>query len=351
MSKFEPDYNHLIDAANNIEPKRIPLYDHNVDAPFLSKVFGVDMLDMATSGKPDDLREYMRKFCGFFLDTGYDTVSFECCIGAAMPGSGSLSGHKPGEIQNREDFEKYPWGKIEENFFRMYTPYFDLLREYMPPGMKAVGGVGNGVFECVQEITGYQNLCLISYDDPQLYAELFSTVGDINAGIWKRFMETYRDIYAVMRFGDDLGYKSSSLLSAEDIRKHVIPQYRKITDIVHSYDMPFLLHTCGCIFNVMDDIIEDAKIDAKHSNEDAIAPFTEWIERYGDRIGNFGGIDMDVICRQSPEQIRAYTLDILEKSMGHGGVAFGSGNSIPHYVPVEGYYAMTNTIREFRGDK
>ncbi|MDR1030283.1 MAG: hypothetical protein LBL76_05370 [Treponema sp.] len=45
---------------------------------------------------------------------------------------------------------------------------------------------------------------------------------------------------------------------------------------------PFLLHSCGCIFKVMDDLIA-ARIDAKHSNEDAIAP-------YGRRIGNFGGL-------------------------------------------------------------
>jgi uroporphyrinogen decarboxylase len=46
----------------------------------------------------------------------------------------------------------------------------------------------------------------------------------------------------------------------------------------------------------MDDIIEVAKIDAKHSNEDDIAPFSEWVDRYGDRIGNFGGVEMFACC-------------------------------------------------------
>jgi uroporphyrinogen decarboxylase len=99
----------------------------------------------------------------------------------------------------------------------------------------------------------------------------------------------------------------------------------------------------------MEDIIA-AGIDAKHSNEDAIAPFTTWTEKYGDRIGNFGGIDMDVLCQNSKDKIRTYTLDILEKTYDCGGIAYGSGNSIPHYVPVDGYLAMNETIREFRGD-
>ena len=348
MSQFVPNYEHLIQAAKNIKPDRIPLYDHNVDEPFISKYLGKNLAPLLKSGKPEDLRTYFKHFCKFFKDMGYDTVSFEYCIGPVMPGSGSLGGHKPGEIQNRSDFDNYPWDKIEDMYFDKTSIYFEILREEMPKGMKAVGGVGNGIFECVQDVVGYETLCMIAFDDPELYRLLFETVGKINSRIWKRFLDNFADMYAVCRFGDDLGYKSATLLRPEDIKSLIIPQYKKIIDIVHSYDKPFLLHTCGCIFDVMDDIIA-AGIDAKHSNEDAIAPFTAWTEKYGDRIGNFGGIDMDVLCQNSEDEIRTYTLDILEKTANCGGVAYGSGNSIPHYVPVPGYLAMNKTIREFRG--
>ncbi|MGL4737436.1 MAG: uroporphyrinogen decarboxylase family protein [Cellulosilyticaceae bacterium] len=107
---------------------------------------------------------------------------------------------------------------------------------------------------------------------------------------------------------------------------------------------PFLLHSCGNLFQIFDDLIDLAKIDAKHSNEDAIAHFSIWVERYGDRIGNFGGIDTDVLCRQSPAYIQDYILDCLDKVKGHGGIAFSSGNSIPDYVPTDGYLAMIEMI-------
>jgi hypothetical protein len=35
--------------------------------------------------------------------------------------------------------------------------------------MKCIGGPGNGIFECVQDIVGYTNLCYIAVDDPDLY--------------------------------------------------------------------------------------------------------------------------------------------------------------------------------------
>jgi len=351
MKKFNPNYENFVNAARNIEPERVPLYEHVIAVEIIEKAIDAKFVNLYQSQNMADLRMFFRKYCSFFRQFGYDTVSWEMCIGPVMPDSGALGGHKPGAIKDRKDFERYPWDTIENLFFDNYSKHFEALRAEMPEGMKAVGGPGNGIFECVQELVGYENLCLMSFDDPELYADLFKKVGEVNHRIWKRFLNELGDIYAVCRFGDDLGYKSSTLLPPDDIRKHVIPQYKTIVDLVHSYNKPFILHSCGCIFDVMDDIIEIARIDAKHSNEDAIAPFSKWVVDYGDRIGNFGGIDMDVLCQKTPDEIKAYTIDILESTGGQGGIAIGSGNSIPDYVPVEGYLAMINTVCEFRGDQ
>jgi uroporphyrinogen decarboxylase len=266
-----------------------------------------------------------------------------------MPGNGALGGHKEGCMKVMDDVRRYPWDEIPDRFFAVYGDYFKALGETMPAGMKAIGGVGNGVFEAVQDITGYINLCFISDDDPEMYALLFKKVGEVQLKIWERFMREYSDAFCVLRFGDDLGYKSNTMLSANDIREHIIPPYKNIINLVHSYGKPFLLHSCGNLFGVMDDLIA-AGIDAKHSNEDEIAPFYVWAERYGDRIGNFGGIDTDAVCRLSYKDMKEYILEVIAKTKGHGGFAFSTGNSIPAYVPYENYLSMLRIIREYRGD-
>lgn len=126
-------------------------------------------------------------------------------------------------IQDEDDFKRYPWDEIPEYYFEKYSRYFRALREEMPEGMKAIGGVGNGIFECVQDLTGFQGLCYIAADDEELYHD--------------------GDIYCVLRFGDDLGYKSSTMLSADDVKKLILPQYKLIVDLVHSYGKPFLRHS------------------------------------------------------------------------------------------------------------
>lgn len=347
--KFEPDFQNIVKAARNIEVERIPLYEHMIDPVVMERITGKKFAELY-NGDASDLNVYFQNYCGFYQTMGYDTVSFEALIGPAMPGSGALGHHKPGIIKDRKDFENYPWDEIHENFFKMYSRVFEALRHNMPAGMKAIGGAGNGIFECVQDVVGYESLCYMREDDPELYHDMFFKVGQVNYTIWERLLKEYGDIYCVCRFGDDLGFKSATLLDVEDIRSLIIPQYKRIIQAVHNTGKQFLLHSCGCIFAVMEDLIA-AGIDAKHSNEDQIAKFPYWVEQYGDRIGNFGGIDTDAVCYLDAKAMYEYIEDVVSKCVGHGGFAFGSGNSIPDYVSDEGYLAMNDAIRRLRGER
>ena len=95
----------------------------------------------------------------------------------------------------------------------------------------------------------------------------------------------------------------------------------------------------------MDDIIDDIKFDAKHSFEDVIIPVEQAYEKWGSRIAILGGIDMDFMCRSTPEQIRQRCEAMLAKAATRGGYALGTGNSVPEYVPYCNYLAMIDCIR------
>ena len=166
--------------------------------------------------------------------------------------------------------------------------------------------------------------------------------------IWTVFLERHSDTFAVCRFGDDLGFKTSTLTSPVTIRRHIIPQYKRVIDLIKSQGKPFLLHSCGNIFSIMEDIIA-VGIDAKHSNEDVIAPFDEWIRLYGDRIGLLGGIDLDLLCIKPPEEVfRSVVEQGTRYRSSTLGFALGAGNSIPDYVPIDGYLAMIEAAKHIR---
>jgi uroporphyrinogen decarboxylase len=350
MRNFSPDYTHIQKAAFNQPTERLPLYEHAIATEIMEAVLGRKFKHLYDGNNWDKL-EYFTAIGEFYKTMGYDSISYECCFTQAMPGSGCLSQQdKEPPIKNYDDFKKYPWDEIPDMFFNMFGESMTLFKEVIPPGMKLIGGVGNGVFEGVQDIVGYHNLCLISHDDPELYAGLFQKCGELMAVIWEKFLSLYGNMFCVLRMGDDLGFKNSTLLSPADIRKHVIPVYKKIAVLIHKYKKPFLFHSCGNIFDIMPDLIMKAGIDAKHSNEDLIAPFSEWVKKYGNAIGNFGGIDLDLLCRLSVPEIPKVVRGILDSCPSLDGVAFSTGNSVPDYVPVEKYTAMVESVRVFRGE-
>lgn len=343
---FQPDYRQIEKVLYNQRPERLPLYEHHIDKPFIEKVLG-KKIDLQ-GGRATDFENYYRQIIGFWKDMSYDAFDYEAAICEIFPGHGAILGGMLGPIQTRDDFNKYPFNELSKIFWETYTPHLEAIRRVMPVGMKAYGGCGYGIFESAEDLVGFESLAVLQYLDPELFNDLFLKIGDLYMELWSEMILRYDDLFVFYRMGDDLGFKSGTLIEPDTIRHYILPQYKRIIDLVHSKGKRFLLHSCGNIFDVMDDIIA-LGIDAKHSNEDEIAPFDIWIEKYNDKIGLFGGIDVNTICLGSYKDIYNEVLEKgqLFRSMSNG-YGLGSGNSIAEYVPVEGFMAMIDAVKEIR---
>ena len=350
MKTFQPDYRNIELAASNRKAPRVPLYEHGVHPKVMEEYLGQEIMSLQWEGDYKDKVEAYRRTCDFFVKLGYDIIPVEFGATALVQGGHGLCGHKPAIVSTMDDIEKWDWKGSLQKYIDLFDDQFKAMAEAMPPGMKAIGGIGNGVFETTQDFVPLIDLAYLKVDEPEVYTELWKRVGDLFIELWSWFLPRYGDSYAVCRMGDDLGFRSSTLIHPDQIRNDVIPQYKRVVELIHSHGKKFLFHSCGCIFEVMDDIISRVGIDAKHSNEDAIAPFSRWLENYNDRIGLFGGIDMDLLCRADEATIKAKTLELLKLTENYNGFALGCGNSIADYVPLKNYLAMIETVREYRGD-
>lgn len=348
MNTFEPDYRNLLEVLQNERPRRLPLYEHHIDLPFICKATGRNLAPQGT--RKEDYVAHYREVIGFWKEMTYDGFDYEAAICDIFPGHGAILGGN-GPIQSRADFEQYPFDQLPEIFWSTYQPRLEAIREALPPGMKAYGGCGYGIFESSQDLVGFESLCIMQYEDPELFSDLFNKIGDLYVTLWSRMIRDYSDVFAFFRMGDDLGHKTSTMLSPPVIRQHILPQYKRVIDLVHQSGRKFLLHSCGCIFDVMEDILA-LGIDAKHSNEDQIASFDLWIEKYGGRIGLLGGIDLNDLCLMKPQAIFDSVVEKGKRFRANAkGYALGSGNSIPEYIPVEGFMAMIEAAKKIRADE
>ena len=346
---FQPDYHYMLDVLANRRPARLPIYEHIISPTIMEQILGVPFAALEAGDDGDgsaDLDEFFRHYCRFLPEMTYDTVSYEVCITEILPGHGAIMGGK-GPIQNRADFERYPWDELAARYWALAEPRFDALRRHLPPGMKALGGVGNGVLEISEDLVGFESLAYLQADDPELFADLYRRIGDLMAGIWQRFLRAYADVFAICRFGDDLGFKTSTLVSPRTIRQHILPQYRRVIELIQARGATVPVALLRQDLPVMEDVI-DLGIDAKHSNEDIIAPFDQWIARYGERIGLLGGIDVDLLCVKTPAEIVEVVSSGVRVSPPGARLLLGSGNSIPDYTPVDGYLAMIRAAQAIR---
>ncbi|MDR0814414.1 MAG: hypothetical protein LBN37_01540, partial [Bacteroidales bacterium] len=335
---FQPDFSNILKVLYNQRPDYLPLYEHHIDAPFISKCIG-EKLEI-TSNQPSELEDYFRKTITFWKEHGYDAFDYEAAICDIIPGHGAIMGGMLGPVQTRDDFEKYPFDDIPRIFWETYTPRLEAIRKVLPAGMKAYGGCGYGIFESAQDLVGYEPLCVMQYLDPDLFTDLFNKIGDLFVVLWEKMVRDYGDVFVFHRMGDDLGHKTATMLEPDTIRRFILPQHKRVIDVVHRAGKKFLLHCCGNIFDIMPDILANG-IDAKHSNEDQISPFDTWIEKYADRIGLFGGFDMNFLILNSYDEVYKKILEegvrFRAKANGYG---LGSGNSIPDYMSIEGFNAM-----------
>jgi uroporphyrinogen decarboxylase len=218
----------------------------------------------------------------------------------------------------------------------------------MPAGMKLIGYGPNGVLENAIQVVGYEMLCYLLADAPELVNEIFAEIGE-------RLVRYYQMVAAHPAVGacidnDDWGFKTQTMFSPRQMRQYVFPWHQRIVEVVHAAGKPIILHSCGHFDRILEDMVAMG-IDGRHSYEDNILPVEQAYELHLDRFAILGGIDLDFICRAKPGEVYQRAQKLLAQSADRGGYALGTGNSVPDYVPDENYFAMTRAALEFRDSK
>jgi uroporphyrinogen decarboxylase len=345
-----PDAKEFVDILMGRKAGRVPLVEYIVDdtvmKPIVTELLGRRWVQ--PSGDRESLEGYLDNLIEFWYRMGYDCIKFE--IGMPFlenkllapdtaPGSGKARAwadeHK-GTIGSWEDFERYPWPRVEDvDFFPL-----EYINNHLPDGMGLLASHGGGVFEHLSWITSLEGLCILLYDDPDLVSAVANKIGELMVGFYRNLLDFER-IVALFP-GDDMGFRTGTIISPDALRKYILPWHKEFAGMAHERGIPYFLHSCGNVELIMEDLIYDVGIDGKHSFEDAIMPAEEFQARYGDRIAVLGGVDLNILGAGSPDDVRRRTRELIEVCGGRGRYAVGSGNSIPSYVPVENYIAMVD---------
>jgi uroporphyrinogen decarboxylase len=349
LTRPRPDAQEFIDILlGRSTSRRIPLVEYIVDDVVMQPVVE-QLLRRPWVPAGDGLAPstgYLNNFIEFWHRMGYDFVRFELSlpfperhtvIADAAPQSTkdrSWPDEHKGMITSWEEFERYPWPKIEEFNF---AP-FEYLNDHLPEGLGLISSHGGGVFEHLSWIMSFEGLCTALYEDASLVRAIADRLGELMLGFYRHLIDLDR-LVAVFP-GDDMGYRSATMVSPRDLRSLILPWHTRFASLAHDHGIPYFLHSCGNLSAIMDDLIDTVGIDGKHSYEDAIIPVEDFQRKYGGRIAVLGGIDINILSGKPPQHVRDRLRRLVGQCGAAGRYAVGSGNSVPSYVPVDNYVAM-----------
>jgi uroporphyrinogen decarboxylase len=353
-NRVQPDFERLRKVLlRQGQPDRVPFVELFADREIMEAVIGEPI--PASDPFQHDLQEIAGlRTIRFYKELGYDYVPAGPRLNmprlrlAAADTADLPRQHRDwqvestGVINSWQDFESFPWPQPNEID---YYP-IEFAGRNLPDGMKVIAEGPGGQLENIMWLMGYMPMSYALADDPALVEAIAQKVGEMLVTI----CTTAAQIPGVgaLWLGDDMGFNTSTMFSPSIMRRYVFPYQKKLAAIAHAHNMPFLLHSCGNLAGIMDDLIDDVKIDAKHSFEDAIQPVAAAKKQYGQRVALLGGIDMDVLCRYDEAHVRTYTRRVIEACAPGGGWALGTGNTVANYIPLKNYLAMLDEGRNFR---
>lgn len=328
----EPDFARFLQALRREgEPDRVPFVELGVDREIMEAV-----LEEPVASVADEVR--------FWHALGYDYAGVKVAIPwprrrDAAPDTAALP-HAQRQwvnvhaalVADRAEFDAFPFPKPQDVD---YSEVVEAVR-IVPKGMGVVGRL-SGVLENCMWTLGFEGMAYLLADDPELVRDTADRIG----AVLLNAVETLVGMDGVdaVFFGEDMGFKTATMISPAALRELIFPWHRRIVEACHAAGKPIVLHSCGNLRQIMDDIM-DIGWDGRHSYEDVIQPITEAKDLYGDRIAVLGGIDMDLLSRGSEEAVRARVRHVVAHCAPDGGFAIGSGNTVANYVPVGNYLAM-----------
>ncbi|MHA1819174.1 MAG: uroporphyrinogen decarboxylase family protein [Promethearchaeota archaeon] len=152
--------------------------------------------------------------------------------------------------------------------------------------------------------------------------------------------------YPLFLVYDDYGYKQGTFIHPRLWRELVKPELQRIVNKVHEYDMKFILHSCGNINELVQDIVEIG-VDVLHPIEPtAYMDIFDLKRKYGNQITLMGNVSPQDLQDKPPEYIRDYVRRLLEELPANGGYIFSSGHSINPAVKLENYLAMRDEFKK-----
>jgi uroporphyrinogen decarboxylase len=199
----------------------------------------------------------------------------------------------------------------------------------------------------IREMIGSERILYMFYDDPGLIEDMMEQMLYLEIEIIKR---TLKDI-KIQRadFWEDMAYKAGPLISPAMVRKFMMPRYKKITDLLHSYGVDVIfLDSDGNVEQLIPLWLE---VGINYICPFEVAAHNDAValrKKYGKNLIIGGNIDKRALAK-GKEAIKEEVMSKVPFLLEQGGYFPSVDHWVPPDVTFENHCYYINLMREIAG--
>jgi hypothetical protein len=195
------------------------------------------------------------------------------------------------------------WDRLTIPDIRADSRWKDLPGSRERAGDKFLLAGGIALYERIHFLRGLENVWEDIYEAPEELGRLIDTLVDMNLYAIERFAAAGVDGYM---WWDDWGLQDRLMIAPQSFRDIWKPRYAKVYKAAHDAGMLTILHSCGHITAILDDLIE-AGLDVIQMDQQENMGLEVLGRDYAGRITFYNPVDIqNTMVRGSLEDIRAY---------------------------------------------
>ncbi|MCL2646313.1 MAG: hypothetical protein FWD61_04805 [Phycisphaerales bacterium] len=327
--------------------KRPPLFDFHIAPAHKSAVLG-----RPYEGPRDDAE--------FFRFAGYDYVQMTFGIphtelieaehAEQQRQATQTRGIHSRVIQSYEHFRsrRWSWFDAAEGNLAAVTDRLQCLENLAKldlHGMKIMYHTAD-IFTLAWMMIGFDEFCLASVEQPEYIDAVMGSLAQAAENITRRAIEIAGNEIGVFLYSDDIAYTEGLMLSPEFFRKHLFPAMGRLTALLAKIDAPTIYHSDGRLFQVFDDLAAIGIRGIQPLEPKSMDPL-EIKRNWPGKFCLAGNIDLDLMCRGTPEQVEAHVREKIDRLNVNGGYMPGVSNTVPFYVKTENYLRMIETVYSY----
>jgi uroporphyrinogen decarboxylase len=199
----------------------------------------------------------------------------------------------------------------------------------------------------LREWVGSERILYMFYDNPRLIEDMMEQVLYLETEVIKRTLKNINVQQAT--FTEDMCYKTGPLISPTMVRKFMMPRYRKIIDLLHSYGVDVIYLDSDGNLNELIPLWLESGINLLWPLEvaagnDAVA----LRKKYGRNLILSGNIDKRALIK-GRKAIREEVMSKLPFLLEAGGYFPSLDHAVAPDITLENYCYYINTMREVAG--